>query len=297
MGALFSLIAKGLGVILHFLYTNLWFNYGLAIIVLTVILKVVLLPLAVKSFKSMAKTSEIQPIIAELQRKYKNDKEALNKEIMKVYQEKKVNPLGGCLPLLIQIPILYGLFLLISHPLTYVLNDQNLINSKTYASYISAHGISKNDYYNELKFIDKIQKKEIDIVKLKNDFAAENAQQNSAVKVDFEKITQFNLYFAGINLGDIPKFIPTNLYQVYLWLLPLLSGITTYLSSKYGTMPTPGAEENPMQKQMLIMMPIMAAYFSFIVPAGLSLYWLVGNLFQMVQQKYLIEKYAKPKEV
>ena len=264
MTELFGAIAHGLGSLLLFLYHNLWFNYGVAIIFLTIILRIILLPLAIKSFNSMAKMSTLQPLMAEIQRKYKDDKETLNKEIMKLYQEKKVNPFGGCLPLLLQLPILYGLFLVISSPLTYMLK----LAPQQIADMTAKYG---NNQYKELL----------------------------AVKADADKI--LNLNFMGLNLGDIPKFIiPTNLEQALLLLIPILAGVTTYLSSKYSQIPMAKTEQSEtqaaMQKQMMIMMPLMAAWFSFVVPAGLSLYWLVSNTFQLFQQKVLINLYFKKKE-
>lgn len=90
-----------------FSYTG---NYGLAIIIITVLIKLVLLPFSFQQFHSIKKMQELAPEQKRLQEKYKNDKEKLNKELMKLYQENKVNPLGGCLPLLIQFPFIIALF-------------------------------------------------------------------------------------------------------------------------------------------------------------------------------------------
>jgi len=120
MSSIIGVIAYFFGRILLFLYTNLWFNFGLAIIALTLLVKLALLPLGIKSFNSMSKMSELQPLISELQRKYKNDPETMNKEMMKLYEEKKASPFGGCLPVLIQLPIFIGLLWVMSQPLTYM---------------------------------------------------------------------------------------------------------------------------------------------------------------------------------
>lgn len=93
-----------------FLYTK---NYGLAIIVITVLIKLVLMPFSFQQFKSMKKMQELAPMQKKLQEKYKNNKEKLNEEIMKLYRENKVNPMGGCLPLLIQFPFIIALFRLL----------------------------------------------------------------------------------------------------------------------------------------------------------------------------------------
>ncbi len=113
-----NLISNLLGQVLKFIleFAN---NYGLAIVLFTVVVKVVLLPLTIKQTKSMKAMQDIQPKIKEIQEKYKNKPEKQNQEIMKVYQEAKVNPMAGCLPLLIQFPILIGLYNVLRNPVAY----------------------------------------------------------------------------------------------------------------------------------------------------------------------------------
>jgi YidC/Oxa1 family membrane protein insertase len=98
-------------------------NYGVAIILFTIFVKVLLLPLTIKQTKSTKAMQDIQPMIKEIQEKYKNKPEKQNEEIMKLYQEAKINPLAGCLPLLIQFPILIGLFSVLREPWNYGLFD------------------------------------------------------------------------------------------------------------------------------------------------------------------------------
>jgi YidC/Oxa1 family membrane protein insertase len=104
-------IAMPMGSILKFIYDNLAFqNYGIAIVLFTVGIKSLLLPTTIKQVQSTSKISEIQPQIQEIQKKYSEDKEKQNAEMIKLYQENNVNPAGGCLPLLIQMPILFSLY-------------------------------------------------------------------------------------------------------------------------------------------------------------------------------------------
>jgi YidC/Oxa1 family membrane protein insertase len=109
LGDLWNGIVAGLNWMLQGLY-GLTGNYGLAIILLTVLVKLVLLPLTVKQTRSMIAMQKIQPEIKKLQEKYKDDKEKLSQEMMKFYKENKINPLGGCLPLLLQFPVFIALF-------------------------------------------------------------------------------------------------------------------------------------------------------------------------------------------
>ena len=105
----FSVIAKPLMVMLAFFYQYVH-NYGIAIILLTIVVKVLLWPLSYKSYKSMEQMKKLQPMMAKLKEKYKDDKEGLNREMMQLYKTYKVNPLGGCLPILVQIPVFFGLY-------------------------------------------------------------------------------------------------------------------------------------------------------------------------------------------
>lgn len=105
----FTIIAKPLLYTLKFFYRYVG-NYGLAIIIITVILKALFFPLTHKSYKSMKDMQKIQPMMADLKEKYKDDRDAMNKAVMELYREHKVNPLGGCLPMVVQIPVFFALY-------------------------------------------------------------------------------------------------------------------------------------------------------------------------------------------
>jgi YidC/Oxa1 family membrane protein insertase len=191
-----------------FSYTG---SYGLAIIVLTVLIKLVLLPFSFQQFHSMKKMQEIAPLQKKLQEKYKNDKEKLNREIMKLYQENKVNPMGGCLPLLIQFPFIIALFRLLQ---------------------------------------------------------------------------SYNFGQAGfLWLKDLGA--PDTTY-----ILPVLAGVTTYLSSKIATPPNPENPNNTMNIVMSVFIGWMAVKFA----SGLALYWVVSNIVQIIQQMIMMRSPAPAKE-
>lgn len=114
-----SILYQLFGKLLYFLY-YLTQNYGIAIILFTIIVKTLLLPLNIKSTKSMRETQALQPALQHLQKKYKNSPDKLNKETAALYKIYGVNPMGGCLPLLLQLPIIYGLFGALRNPDVYV---------------------------------------------------------------------------------------------------------------------------------------------------------------------------------
>jgi len=107
---MFDILAKPCLWIMNFLHDNLIQNYGIAIIILTIFTKILLWPLGAKSYKSMGEMKKIQPLMAELREKYKNDKKKMNQEVMLLYKTYKVNPLGGCLPMVVQIPVFFALY-------------------------------------------------------------------------------------------------------------------------------------------------------------------------------------------
>ena len=120
-----GIIAVPLGYLLTFIY-NLVGNYGISLIILTVLVKLLLYPLYFKQIKSTASMSSLQPKMKAIQEKYKNDKEKMNEEMAKLYKDENFNPMGGCLPMLIQLPIIWGLFTLLRNPIKYMA-DENMI--------------------------------------------------------------------------------------------------------------------------------------------------------------------------
>ncbi|QHI73937.1 membrane protein insertase YidC [Aminipila terrae] len=119
-------IAVPLGWLLSFIY-SLLNDYGITLIIFTILVKGCLYPLYAAQIKSTAGMADIQPKIQALQRKYANDKETLNIKMMELYKEEKFNPMGGCLPMVIQMPIIFGLFALLRNPMAYISSDSMLL--------------------------------------------------------------------------------------------------------------------------------------------------------------------------
>lgn len=126
MQTIIGVIAVPLGWLLSFIY-NLVNNYGITLILFTILVKVCLYPLYATQIKSTAAMADIQPKMQALQKKYANDKETLNIKMMELYKEEKFNPMGGCLPMLIQMPIIFGLFALLRNPMAYISSDSMLL--------------------------------------------------------------------------------------------------------------------------------------------------------------------------
>lgn len=286
-------IAVPLGQFLHFIYNNMaFFSYGLSIIIFTFFIRLVLLPLTIKQYSSMARMQEIQPQIQEIQKRYKNDKEKLNQELMRVYQENKVNPAGGCLPLLIQMPILFSLYYVISSPLKYMLSKKPEVLDKLYEI------VKASDPTYAIANL-----KDISII----NYFTKYPEKLSEVGDMLKSTDLLNMNFLGLNLGLVPTWRPELLFKSalsgqYLWLLliPVLVYISTFVSIKYSTASQSSSASNEMaasmNKSMTMMMPIMTTMFAFGVPAGLGLYWIINNIFQILQQMYMNKYVIKKKE-
>lgn len=253
------------GNLLNFLYELLGENYGLALIGFTLIVNLILLPLTLKQQKSTAMMQAIQPELTRLQNKYKNDKEKLNTEMMKLYQKNNINPMGGCLPLLIQLPIIFLLYQVIIKPLSYMRG----LTGEQIATLRELVGAGKNVM-------------EVDL--------ASKAAALGDKMPDF--FTPINFDFFGLDLGAAPNFSQPSA----LWLIPILAGVTTYALS-WLTMKQADAKkteeqknkekENPSSGQMQTMnkiMPLITVWFAFSFAAGIGFYWIMNNLFKMIQQ-------------
>lgn len=253
------------GDLLNFLYNLFGQNYGIALIGFTLIVNLLLLPLTLKQQKSTTMMQAIQPELTRLQEKYKNDKEKLNMEMMKLYQNNNINPMSGCLPLLIQLPIILILYQVIIKPLSYMQG-------------LTADQISK------LRELVGAGNTVMEV-----DLAAKAATLGDKMP-DF--FTPINFDFFGIDLGSIPSISQPSI----LWLIPILAGVTTYALS-WLTMRQAEAKKteeqkkreknNPTANQMQTMnkiMPLITVWFTFTFAAGIGFYWIMNNIFKMIQQ-------------
>ncbi len=270
-------IAKPLGQFLYWIYNTVAFeNYGLAIIIFTIIVRAAMMPLTLKQYKSSAEMQKVQPLIKEIQRKYANDKQKLNEETMKLYQEHKINPAGGCLPLLIQMPILLALWQVITRPLYFMLKfSQDKLDTLA-----SQAGVLKHTY------------KEIETIT----YFIKNGQGS--------EVGNLNMFFpsqGGINLGSIPTYhldqLTADPMKIWLLLLVAIAVTTTFITARLSMPKTTDKAANPMGNSMLYVSPIMTLIFSFQFPAGLALYWIAGNIFAIGQQLYVNKYVLKKKEV
>lgn len=261
-------------------------NYGIAVILFTVIVKILLIPLGVKQQKTTVKTKLVRPELEKIQAKYKNDKEKLNEETMKLYQKYGINPMGGCLPLLIQLPILLGLYRVIQEPITWVLR---LAPSAAIENLISSGKITLSEATQKLASLAEDATKiagMTDISEIINNLGMKVTQIHIASEFD---LINFNLL--GLDLSQTPNISDISL----LWLIPILATGSAFFSNWVSQKLNPMSPEQAQQmKTMNMMMPLMTAFFTFTLSAGIGLYWFVSTMLSVLQM-YLLTKYFEKK--
>lgn len=293
MKVIIGYLAGIFGWLLNLIYSAVN-NYGLAIILFTVAVQIVLLPFTIRQQKTMIKNNKIQAKVKELQEKYKNDQVRLGQETMELYKSEKMSPCSGCFGSIIQLILFISIFYLVQQPLTYMEKmNENQINE-----YVQKYQISEQSRY-----------KEIDIIR--------------EAKMAGDDSISIDMNFLGIDLSNIPS---RNWGDPTVYIIPGLYVLSSIISMKI-TMNAgkkkmtkeekeeeerkkreqkalikadeedddPSEAVEAMNKQMMLMMPIMAVSVAVISPLGLALYWLINNI-TTTAQRMVLDKYVSSKE-
>ena len=234
-------------------------NYGIALILFTVFFRLILFPLSIKQQKSSAKMQVFQPKIEEIQKKYANNKEKQQEELMKLYESHGYNPMGGCLPSIIQLVLLFGVIYVVYDPLTHILRLPS--ETITALTDIVTAQLGNQGVYNQLAVISAIQN-------------PDQIGWFSSISSDIiSQIQNFDYTLFGIYLGSIPT------WNSLLVIIPILSGLTSFLTSFISMKMTPGMnQQSGMMKGMMYGMPLFSLFIAFSVPVGVAVYWIAGNL-------------------
>lgn len=298
-----KIITTPFGWLLYVLYefTN---NYGIAIIIFSAIVQLVLLPITAKSKKSMMKMSRLTPRIQEIQRKYANDQQKQNEAIQQLQKEEGATMgCGGCLWSIVPMLILLPLLQVVRQPIVYMLQESTEVAEQIVSVIKTAapNLFSSNSYYDQVVAAQAIPQFAEQIKA-----AIPGISADTLAGIDFE--------FLKINLGAIPqlnvfKWTAWDWAHIGLFLIPLISVaqqvVSMLLSQKMNDSvitDEKGLEDketakksqaNQTNKIMLWMMPLMSLWIGFTVPAGLSLYWLTGGILRTVEDVLLTKRYRK----
>ncbi len=283
---IFNFFGSALGYLLWFFYNNVIQNYGIAIILFTVTLKILMFPFSVKQQKSMAMTSKMALKQKELQKKYGNDKVKLQEETQKLYEKEGVNPAGGCVNMFVPLLILMGLFYTVQNPLANALHlsGEGVTKAVDMLKMIPGVGATFNTQYPQIEIIKHFETLKPHLTMFSPD--------------ELTKITSFShgFQFLGLNLLDSPTN-PANdfgtLFHTNLWIIPALclatSLLTQYIMNKF----QPGMQQQQgCMKAMLYAMPLFSAWIACSMPAAVGFYWIISTVTGALQTLILTVWYS-----
>lgn len=286
---MFKFIQIPFGYVLEFFY-GFFHNYGIALILFSLAVKVILLPLSMKQKKSMMKTSRLQPKVKQIELACGDDKQKYQQEVNQLYKDEGVSMMGGCLWSLLPLLILFPLYNVIREPLQYLLHLTDSQVESIQAAFAAAKGI-------DVKKVDAYWQYTA---------AADMATYGKGI---VENVKSINFNFLGINLGEQPNW---RFWKLRSWseigglLIPIVSGGLNYLSmfisqktndtvitDDKGNRDDASAAAAQTGKAMTFMMPLVSVVFGYIMPLGLSIYWIAQSILGIVQDYFLTKHYRK----
>ena len=264
---IFKLIAIPLGWLLKIIY-DVVSNYGLSLLLFTLVTKIILFPLAWKQKKSSIRMAAVQPLMNEINKKYANNPQKRQEEIMRMQQENGISAASGCLPMLIQLPILFGLINVIYQPLTHLAKlSAETIESAT--EIVKNLGIALGNYSPESTILTTVRSNP-------DAFAGVLSADQIAY------IQDINMSFLGLDLTQMPSLKEPSL----LWIIPILS-VISMLASQIIMMRLNGQKMEGAMRWMPIYTTLMFGYFSFVMPAGVTVYWIFSSVFGILQDLFM----------
>ncbi len=324
-----GIINNFFGAILNFIFDGVAavspvYTLGIAIIIFTLVARLLLTPFQLSSQRTSRGMSRLQPEMQRLQKKYQNKKDQASqmeysKEMQALYKKYKINPLAGCLPLLIQFPIIMALFNVLREPAKYItkLGNEYTLVAQTIIDKVDNYKGLLEGFKEAVKVNARVDFDLGQVDGLSQFLSHLNSNQWSEFLNNVGKDTQPVLEnaltvkqnfenFLGVNLVDTPQLLINSGMWLAL-LVPLIAGASTYIFSKItmaSSMATQQAAANgstqgnptdSMMKAMNIMMPIMTGFFAYTMPIGLALYWIAGNVI-MVGQQWVVNKIVEKQE-
>lgn len=287
MGIISEIIGYPLGWIMWLIY-QVCHNYAFSIVIFTLITKIIMFPLSVKTQKSTAAMQAMQPKLEKIKKQYGNNQEKIQEATMQLYSEEGVNPMASCLPMFIQFPILYGIFDVVYRPITHILHiNKDIINAakEIVSNLVTAQEMNSFKSRPELYILRSVK---------------ENPELFGDYPELVESVNSFQNTLFGADLGVIPSFKPEvwDKAAIVLFIIPILSGIFQIIMSVYSQIrqkSMSGGESNPAMGSMSLMlyiMPIFSVWMAFTFPAAIGFYWAMSSMFGLIQQIVLNKVYT-----
>ena len=279
------------------LFYNLTNSYGVALILFTLVIKLIMLPFQMKSKKSMMRMSRVSGQMQELQKRYAKNQAKLQEEMQKLYEEEGVNPMSGCLWSLIPFPILIALYSIIRQPITHFMmlsKDvlQTVVQSAADAGVKLTNIVMMDKATGTPALKDGLYQLasygQINLVK---------AVQEMGLSTP-EGWFDMNYNFLGLDLTATPwEYVKSFTFTwavIGVILIPILAGLSQFVFSKLTmkTQPQADAAGGASMKSMMYMMPLMSVYIAFIMPAALGVYWIAQSVFSLIQEAILNKTFS-----
>ena len=292
---MFKAIAKPFGRLMLWLFG--WTgNYGVAVILFALVVKLILLPFQLKSKKSMMRTARMTPRLKELEKKYGNDKQKYQEQVNKLYKEEGINPMSGCLWSLIPFPILIALYQAIRYPITIMMGVGEELLGEGGAIYekllqlgyvVTTYSTTRNAAAYEQIY--------------QSQFITEHFDQFAGLA---DRLQTLDYGFLGLDLGQVPnwKFWTFSgegwAAQLGLFLIPLLSAFLSWLSMRISNASNPQTmDQQQTSKTMMLYMPLISLWICFTMPGVMGIYWIAQSVFSIIQDVILTRIYNKQLDI
>lgn len=260
-------------------------NYGWALILFAVIVKLILFPFSLKGKRSMIQMNMIQDKVQKIQKQYANNREKMNEEVQKLYAKENVKPMSGCLWSMIPLFILWPLYAIIRRPLYHMMGQSEAaIEAISKVLGYSAETAGRSAAYSELYMANMMNEGNLEAVRAAADGISAGLGDKLFI-IDFD--------FLGMNLADIAQWKIWD-FDVYNWgtiglfLLPIISAALSYLmtfvTQKTNNLNKQAAQQTGQMKTMMYMMPLMSLWIGYAMPAGLCVYWIINSVLSMGQE-------------
>ena len=287
MNFLYDLIGVPFGYLMSFIY-DIVPNYALAIIIFTLVTKLLLFPVNYKTQKNAARMQLLAPKLEKLKKSFESNPQRLQEEQQKLYQQEGINPMGSCLPMFVQMFLLFGVIDVVYKPITHILHISKLVRTDAitkaselavkYGDVNGGKAISPKNLRSELLTAEVLDKHPDDFTIYSENF--------------HDKVSKFSETFnvLGANLGKTPQLHPEtwNRESLILFCIPFLAGLAQLLFSLYSqihqkkTNPNAQAAGGGCMMATTLLMPLMSVWFAFGLPAGIGFYWIFSSLFSFV---------------
>ena len=266
-------------------------SYGIAVMLYAVLVNLILLPFMAKSKKSMMRTTRLAPRLKALEKRYNGNQQQYQQAVAKLYKEEKINPMSGCLWMLIPYPILIALYNVIRKPLTamMMLSEENVTTLTNFLGYEAAAS-GRASAYAQIGLADAIHNSWDKVVAALGDFGG--------------KLINLDYSFLGLNLGEQPTFRLWSvdwsnsaiwLPALGLFMIPVISALMSWLSMVISTKTTPQTDETTQRtnKSMMYVMPLISLWICFYMPAALGVYWIFNSVLGIARDYSLTKLYTK----